>query len=108
MLGRDDLKAKTRHMGLMIMAFVVQGILFLCGGWTVLFGIVCYLGGPDPRPGDLHLHLLFGTLWLAVGLVLIFVGRKAGRLARNYLKQVKGLPNQPPQDTACKFADPER
>jgi hypothetical protein len=69
--------------------FVAQVVLFLLGAGNIIFGIGCYLGGPCPRPGDLHLHLIFGTLWTAVGIALIFGGRKAGRLARNLLKQAR-------------------
>jgi hypothetical protein len=86
------MKLKTRHGRMAILWFVIQGILFLFGGWNVLFGIVCYLGGPDPRPNDLHLHLIYGTLWLAVGVGLLFGGRKAGRIARNQIKLAQSMP----------------
>jgi len=69
------------------MWFVAQAVLFLLGAWIILFGIVAYLGGPCPRPGDLHLHLIWGTLWSGVGIALVFAGRKVGRLARKHLKQ---------------------
>lgn len=57
------------------------------GAWTILAGIVSYLGGPCPRPGDLHLHLIFGTLYSGIGVALVLAGRKVGRLARSHLKQ---------------------
>lgn len=72
--------------------FAAQVVLLLLGAWITLFGIVCYLGGPCPRPGDLHLHLIFGTLYSAIGIALVFAGRKVGRLARNHLRQRNGMP----------------
>ena len=62
-----------------------QATLYLCGGLILFWSVICYLGGPCPRPGDLHLHLIFGTVWLLIGLGLMFGGRQLGRLARRQL-----------------------
>ena len=64
-----------------------QATLYLFGALILLWSAVCYLGGPCPRPGDLHLHLIFGTLWLLIGWGLIFGGRQLGRLARRQLEK---------------------
>lgn len=90
--GNDDMKQNT-HSVMAVTWFVAQAMLFLLGGLNVLFGIVCYLGGPDPRPGDLHLHLIFGTLWSGVGIALVLGGRKAGRVAGNHWKSARAVSN---------------
>jgi len=96
----------TRHMGsskwhitLAIMWSTAQAVLFLLGAWFTFFGVVCYLGGPDPRPGDLHLHLIFGTLYSGIGVALVFGGRKAGRQARNHFRQRNDAANQASEST---------
>ena len=65
-----------------VLFFIAQAILFVIGGWTAFFGVTCYFGGPDPRPGDFRDHLIFGTLWTAVGIGIIVGGWKSGQFAR--------------------------
>lgn len=86
---------RTRHTVMAVAWFAAQAVLSLLGAWIILFGIVCYLGGPCPRPGDLHLHFIFGTVWSAIGIALVYAGYKLGRLARHRLRQRNGTPNQP-------------
>ncbi len=69
---------------------LVAAVLLVVGGWTCFFGLACFLGGPCPRPGDLHLHLIYGTLWSAVGVGLALLGWKAGRVARDHGRRAKG------------------
>jgi len=92
------MKERNKRLPAAIALYIGQAVLYLFGGLILFWSLICYLGGPCPRPGDLHLHLMFGTLWLVVGLALIFAGKQLGRLAtrqwekrRMSLAQIKSI-----------------
>ena len=61
--------------------FAAQAALFLAGGFSLYWSVICLLGGPCPR-GNRAEALLYGAGWMAVALALLAGARKAGRFAR--------------------------
>ena len=56
---------------------LVSGVLFaLLSAATLLWGVVCLLGGPDPHPGQLAERLGWGGGFITFGLFCAFFARK--------------------------------
>ena len=54
---------------------VVLSCLFGIGTLILLWGIFCFLGGPDPGAGSGHEGFKFGVMFTSVGLAMIFLAR---------------------------------
>ena len=93
--ANEEMNERNKKMCAAVGLHLAQAILYLLGGIMLFWSVICYLGGPCPRPGDLHLHLIFGTIWLLSGLALAFGGTKLGGLARRQLEKRK-MASDPP------------
>jgi len=57
-----------------IIKLFIKIIFYICGSFCLLWGVFCYLGGPDGRIGSLD-SIIYGSVFLAAGLGFVTVAR---------------------------------
>ena len=60
------------------MVLLAKIVLFLAGGLSILWSLVCFLGGPDGKIGSKE-SIVWGLGFLVVGCVVVRAGKLVGK-----------------------------
>jgi hypothetical protein len=78
---------------LKIIYMTIKIIFFIFGGFSILWALFCFLGGPEGDPGR---GFPFGVIFLIIAYLFIIAGKRIGEIGKG--KKEKIVQFNPPGD----------